>query len=112
MPKKKFLVSLGKPDSDIKGIEVDGKIRKFSSSGHSFYVTDSGEAREINEKYGKNKTGDGTVIVSEVPMSKNTGGHTFFFPVKKPKLKSGGKSKYEWVEVRPGVKKMVKKDEL
>ena len=102
--KDKYLVSLAQPDTDAKGIEVDGKIRRFSESGNSFYLSDAGEAKELIHSVGQK--GDRKVMVSKVPQK-----HNYFFPIKKKKLPSNGKSKFVWVEYEPGKHRLVKKDE-
>lgn len=105
---KQFLVSQAKPDLDMKGIKVDGKEMRFSDSGKSFYVSDAAVAKDIDQALGMKATKD--VIVSEVPMTNKDGIHNYTFTVKKPELEDGEwESEYEWIEVKPGVYKMVKK---
>lgn len=102
------MVSQAKPDKDKVGIEVDGKFMPFSKSGRSFYLSDPGMAKELDQTHGTKGTKD--VIISEVPQVKNQNGHNYFFPIRKPELEKGKESKYKWVEVSPGVKKLVKKE--
>ena len=62
----KYLVTKTVQDKDMTGISVDGKDRKFSKSGHSFYLTDPGEAREVDSLLGPK--GEKKVIISKVPV--------------------------------------------
>ncbi|MHA1962158.1 MAG: hypothetical protein ACW99U_18290 [Candidatus Thorarchaeota archaeon] len=102
--KDKYLVSLAQEDSEAKGIDIDGKLHEFSESGHSFYVSDAGKAKEIEQSVGQK--GSRKVMVSKVPQK-----HNYFFSIRKKKLKSNGKSKYVWV--KSGNKEiLVKRDGL
>lgn len=110
MPEKQFLVSKVTRDHDVKGVEVDGQKMEFSKSGSSFFMTDAGKARELDATLGQKGTGD--VVISEIPMANKEGIHNYTFSVKKPsEFEDDTESKYEWVEVKPGVQKMVKKEE-
>ena len=82
MADKKYLVSQAKPDKEKMGISVDGKFMPFSKSGRSFYVSDSGIARDIEQSVGTSGSKD--VIISEVPQVKNQNGHKYFFTIQKP----------------------------
>ena len=108
MPKKQYLVSKVSTDPDMTGVEVDGKKMEFSRSGYSFYMSDAGKAKELDATLGQKGSKD--VIISEIPMANKDGIHNYTFTVKKPKLEDDTESKYEWVEVKPGQYKMVKKD--
>ena len=110
MNKKQFLVSKVSTDPEMTGVEVDGQRMEFSKSGSSFYMTDPGKAKELNDTLGRKGTGD--LIVSEIPMANKDGIHNYTFTVKKFKLEDDTESKYVWVEVKPGQYKMVKKDDL
>ena len=77
--KKQFLVSQAK-EGKMSGIDVDGKVMKFSKSGYSFTVKDKGMANEIDQKIGQK--GDKSVIVSEVPNYKAEPGHNYHFRIR------------------------------
>ena len=112
MPKnKRFLVSLAKPDRRIGGMDVFGKLRKFSKSGHSFVLKDKGEASELSQEFGESKSKD--IIVSEIPgyKSREDMGHRYNFTVQKEeesleerreRMRQDG-----WVEFKPGQWKKV-----
>ena len=101
MAKSKWLVSLAKPDPRIGGMDILGKVRKFSKSGYSFILNDAGEAREINKEFGRAASGD--IIVSEIPQTRGAKS------IKKsslPKARGDKRSaliKDGWKEVRTGV---------
>jgi hypothetical protein len=107
--KKKYLVTKVKPDAKM-AVEVDGKKMNFSKSGYSFFLSDSGVAKAMDQSIGSAGTRD--VVISEMPMANKDGIHNYTFTVKKPNLKQDTESKYEWVEVKPGEYKLRKKDEL
>ena len=76
---KKYLVSLAKPDRRIKGMNIGGKFHKFGDSGHSFIMSDSGAAKEMNTEFGRARRGD--IVVSEMPgyTGKSDIGHRYSF---------------------------------
>lgn len=88
MKNKKFLVSQVKQDMNYAGIEVDGKKRLYNGGTRHFYVSDPGEAREINESVGMRGSKD--FIVSEVPTTNKEGVHTYSFRIRKPECKQEG----------------------
>jgi len=85
MVDKKYLVSQSKPDKKQMGIHVDGKFMPFSKNGRSFYVSDPGVAKDIEQSVGQRGSKD--VIISEVPQVKNQNGHNYFFTVQKPECR-------------------------
>lgn len=108
---KKYLVSLAKPDARIGGMDVGGKLRKFSKSGHSFILSDKGEANELSKEFGETKSRD--IIVSEIPgyTGREDVGHRYNFTVRKgeetlderrERMREDG-----WVEFKPGQWKKV-----
>ena len=111
MGKKKYLVSLAKPDKRVKGMMIGGRYHKFSKSGHSFIMSDAGAAKEMNTEYGRARTGD--IIISEIPgyRGKEDLGHKYNFTVKKeredPKERKERMKRDGWVEVKPGKWKRV-----
>jgi hypothetical protein len=109
MKDRRFMVSLAKPDHDMKGVKVDNKEYRFSKSGHSFYVKDHAVAKDIDQAMGQKATKD--VVVSEVPMANVDGIHNYTFSVQKPELEDVEREDlFEWVEVSPGIHKLVKRD--
>ena len=101
--KRKFLVSLARPDERIKGISVPGKGRReFSKSGSSFMLSDAGEAREIKKEFGSD------VAMSEIPNYKapEDQGHRYNFTVQKQEETLEERRERMitdgWVEFAPG----------
>jgi len=95
---RKFLVSLAKPDPRIKGMDVYGRPRAFSKNGHSFTLSDPGEARELSREFGTGGSGD--IIVTEIPSARGfkRGGFSNMSPQDRRKqMKKDG-----WVEKSPG----------
>lgn len=110
MPKKeKYLVSLTRPDGNIKGLTVPGRGRRnFSKSGQSFTVSDGGEANEIRKEFGKD------VIVSKIPNYKppDEMGHRYSFSIRKVESETREEKQERmrqegWVEFKPGQWKKV-----
>ena len=86
MGKKKFLVSKVKADRDMTGIRVDGQEMKFSRSGESFYLSDEGMAKEVQQTLGQDGTKD--VVVSGLDVRDR--GHKYTFTIRKPECKEPG----------------------
>lgn len=109
--KKKYLVSLAKPDARIGGMDVMGKLRKFSKSGKSFMLSDGGEAKELDREFGqKSRTKD--IVVSEIPNYKEEAGHRYSFSVRKAENETREERlermrQEGWVEFKPGQWKKV-----
>lgn len=110
--KKKFLVSLAKPDARIKGMDVMGKKRRFSKDGYSFVLNDSGEAKELDREFGQ-KTRHKDIVVSEIPNGANEAGHRYNFTVRKLGDEETLEERRQrmidegWVEFKPGQWKKV-----
>ncbi len=56
------------------GLLVDGEVKQFGSDG-TFIEHDDGKAKEIQEYYGRNGTGD----VAVVDYDNSERGHKYFF---------------------------------
>ena len=110
MKKRQFLVTKVKPDVNMKGVEIDGQRMDFSKSGYSFYLSDKAKAHALDQALGSAGTRD--VVISEVPVPRD-GVHNYTWSIRKPDnlIKDPDDDKYEWVEVKPGVKKLVLKEE-
>lgn len=75
---------------DIKGIDVDGKKRKFNAGTDSFVLSDGGEADEVSKTVGM-KGGTGEVVVSEFDSWKSKdelSGHSYKFSTPRGNWKS------------------------
>ena len=112
MKDRQFLVTKVKPDADMTGVEVDGKKMDFSKSGYSFFLKDAGMAKDMDQTVGSAGTKD--VVITEMPrMNKSQDGvHNYTFTVQKPITiqKDPEESKYEWIEIEPGKKRLVLKE--
>lgn len=110
---RQFFVSKAVPDSDFTGVNVDGKQMNFQPNSDSFYLSDPGIARDLDQSLGKH--GERKVIVTEIPNWKSKdemSGHYFKWSVRrKVKLESTTPSKYEWIDDGKGGQKLVRKDE-
>lgn len=95
---RRFLVSLAKPDPRIGGMDVYGKIRKFSKSGHSFVLTDPGEAKELSREFGA----AGDIVVSEIPEAKGAKTVKYITPKLTPEERRAALVRDGWIEGRAG----------
>jgi len=110
MKERQFLVSKVSTDRDMTGVQVGDKVCTFSKSGSSFYLSDPGEANELKQTLGKKGTKD--IVVSEVPMANTEGVHNYTFSIRRPDFleETEEESEFEWVEIRPGKFRRVRKD--
>ena len=111
---RKFFVSKTTNDRDFKGVNVDGKQMNFGVNDHSFYLSDPGIAKDLDQTLGKH--GTKKVIVTEIPNWKSKdemSGHYFKFSVrKKVQLEHTTPSDYVWVSDGKGKQVRVHKDML
>jgi|APSaa5957512622_1039677.scaffolds.fasta_scaffold127474_2 hypothetical protein len=73
--------------NDIKGVVANGENKVFDEHG-TFIETDEGKAKEIEERYGIDGTGDVVGVDYEI----REGGHVYFFgALRSPKARANYK---------------------
>jgi hypothetical protein len=105
--KKKFEVLKSTRRGNFNGVDTGKRFLKFGRKQSAFQLKDSGEARAIDQKYGRYGTNEVVVVPVDEHRDKT---HPMLIVMPEKTWKTEKESEYEWVEIRPGRYRMVKKE--
>ena len=103
---KKYFEIIKSTRRRMNGVDTGKRFLKFGQKQSAFHLKDAGEARAIDQKYGRSGTNE--VIV--IPVDEHRDSITKIFVMPEKTWKTEKDNEYEWIEIRTGRQKRVKKE--